>query len=84
MGQNKLNVAFYRVTIWRKTGKKLIGVRELGHSNVEFATNYFRLQASKHLHDMIDIEAALLSNNSTRRTEVQSSRSKAKRRHEMA
>ncbi|TDH18263.1 hypothetical protein EXU57_24095 [Segetibacter sp. 3557_3] len=74
-------MAYYRVTIWRKTGKKLIGVRELGHSNVEFATNYFRLQASKHVHDMVDIEAALLSNNSTAVRKYKAA--EAKRREDM-
>ncbi|TDH18475.1 hypothetical protein EXU57_23015 [Segetibacter sp. 3557_3] len=58
-------LAYYRVTIWRKSGKTLRGIRELGHTNVDFATNYFRLQAQKHVHNMVDIEAALLSNNST-------------------
>lgn len=58
-------MAFYRVTIWQRDGKVNQGIRELDNTNIDYATNYFRGLALKAGIDIIDIEAAMLSNKST-------------------
>lgn len=60
-------MAWYRVTIWFRAGKIAQGIRELNSVNVDYATNYFRSKAKEHYNenDLIDLEAALLSNHCT-------------------
>jgi hypothetical protein len=58
-------MAFYRVTIWSADGKVSQGIKELDNNNIDYATNYFKGLASVTGVDVVDIEAAMLSNKST-------------------
>jgi len=57
---------YYRVTIFLKHREPANGIRYYDNSIIEAVTNICRAQAIKHFgHDVIDVEAAMLSNHCT-------------------
>lgn len=57
---------FYRITILLDDDKIVQGIREHSNSNIDYVTNLFRAKASKEYgKNLVDIEAAMLSKNST-------------------
>ena len=58
---------FYRITIELRDNKTTQGVRHFENSNIDAVTNIVRVKAKQHYgeNNLIDVEAAMLSNHST-------------------
>jgi hypothetical protein len=61
-----LVLSFYRITILLDDDKVIQGIREYANSNIDYVTNLYRAKASKEYgKKLVDVEAAMLSKNST-------------------
>ena len=57
---------FYRITIFLKHRQPSIGIRYYDNSIIDGVTNIVRAQAIRHFgHDVVDVEAAMLSSQCT-------------------
>jgi hypothetical protein len=57
---------FYRITIFLKDDQVMQGIREHNNSNIDYVTNIYRTKASAtYGNNVVDVEAAKLSKNST-------------------
>lgn len=58
---------FYRISIFLKDDKVIQGIREHNNPNIDFVTNLYRAKASATYggKKVMDVEAAMLSKNST-------------------
>ena len=72
---------FYRITIELRDNKTTQGIRHFENSNIDAVTNIVRVKAKQHYGDnnVIDVEAAMLSNHSTAVKQYQAKQQEEKR-----
>jgi hypothetical protein len=59
-------MSFYRITILLQDDQVVQGIGEHSNSNIDYVTNLYRVKASaEYGKKLVDVEAAMLSKNST-------------------